>query len=68
MNSKIEVLKYRMYDDKDLGKYRNGLKQFAETHKVINLSTTVSSTGNGSDYMFATILYEDTDKINPIGV
>lgn len=63
MNTKIEVMKWRMYNDKDLEKYRSELNQFAEAHKIVNVSTAVSSTGNGSDYIFVTILYEEVNQL-----
>jgi hypothetical protein len=63
MNPKIEVMKWRMITDEDLEKYRSALKQFAEAHKIANVSTTVSSTGNGASQMFVTILYEEVDKL-----
>jgi hypothetical protein len=52
-----------MITDEDLEKYRSALKQFAEAHKIANVSTTVSSTGNGASQMFVTILYEEVDKL-----
>ena len=58
MNPQIEVIKGKVGLDKHLEKFRNELKQFAEAHKVINVSTTVDIQGL---VIYATILYEEID-------
>jgi hypothetical protein len=43
--------------EKDFEKFRNKVKQFAETHKVVNISTAIASGSiHGGNAITATIL------------
>jgi hypothetical protein len=44
MNPKIEVIKGRMITEVDFEKFRHELKQFAEAHKVLNVSIAITAT------------------------
>jgi hypothetical protein len=59
MNPKIEVIKSKVGSDKDLEKYGYKMKQFADTHKIVNILTTMDIQGLVS---YATILYKDTNR------
>jgi hypothetical protein len=37
MNPKIEVIKWNLIEKQDIEKFHRELKQFAETHKVVNV-------------------------------
>ena len=59
MNPKIEIIKGKVGIDKHFEKFRHELKQFAETHRIVNISTTLD-VQDGT--LFATILYEEIDN------
>jgi hypothetical protein len=63
MNPKIEVIEGALISDKDVEKFRHKMKQFAEVHKVINVSTAMTSGSRyGGPAIVATILYEEVDN------
>jgi hypothetical protein len=58
MNPKIEVIKgYIPGGQFEL--FRREMKRFAETHKVVNVSMTVTQE---AETIFAAILYEEIDR------
>ena len=59
MNPKIEVIESKLRRGTDLDKYRLKLEEFAQIHRVINVSTTMDTQGL---VIYATILYEDANK------
>jgi hypothetical protein len=62
MNPKIEVIKWNLIEKQDIEKFHRELKQFAETHKVVNVSTAADYLMNGIRSIIVTILYEEEDK------
>jgi hypothetical protein len=58
MNPKIEVIKSKVGTDKDFKKFRYEKRHFAETHKIVNVSTTMDIQGL---VIYATILYEEIE-------
>jgi hypothetical protein len=58
MNLKIEVIKGKIVTGNDFEKFRRELKQFAEAHKVVNVSTAIGSSMAEASTIVATILYE----------
>jgi hypothetical protein len=62
MNPKIEVIESKLRGGSDLEEFRLKLGKFAEAHKVINVSTTMDTQGL---VIYATILYEEVDRVSP---
>jgi hypothetical protein len=60
MNPKIEVIESKLRSGTDLDGFRLKLKEFAQAHKLINVSTTMDTQGL---VIYATILYEDEPQI-----
>jgi hypothetical protein len=60
MNPQTEIMKGKVGLDKHLEKFRYELRQFAEAHKVVNVSTSYDPQDG---MMFATFLYEKIDNL-----
>jgi hypothetical protein len=58
MSLKIEVIKGKMVTGAKFERFRDEIKQFAETHNVVNVSTAIGGNMAGVDTIVATILYE----------
>ena len=56
MNPKIEVKESKLRGGADLDNFRLKLEEFAQAHRVINVSTTMDTQGL---VIYATILYEE---------
>jgi hypothetical protein len=61
MNPKIEVIKGNIVTEQGFEEFRQNLKQFAEAHKVVNVSIAVIArlAAGGAEGVIATILYEE---------
>jgi hypothetical protein len=64
MNPKIEVIKRNILTENGFEEFSQELKQFAEAHKVVNVSIAVVAklAAGGAEAVIATILYEWKDN------
>ena len=60
MNPKIEVLKGNIITEQGFEEFRQKLNQFAEAHKVVNVSIAVVArlAAGGAEGVIVTVLYE----------
>jgi hypothetical protein len=60
MNPRIEVIKGNIITEQGFEEFRQKLNQFAENHKVVNVSIAVVArlAAGGAEGVIATVLYE----------
>jgi hypothetical protein len=60
MNPRIEVIKGNIITEQGFEEFRQKLNQFAEAHKVVNVSIAVVArlAAGGAEGIIATVLYE----------
>ena len=60
MNPKIEVLKGNIITEQGFEEFRQKLNQFAEAHKVVNVSIAVVArlAAGGAEGVIVTVIYE----------